>query len=346
MSRSSARCSSSWSGPIPFLAATACETYASPRFSALSSNRSASRRASSSPATLRCSRAEHGNEPAGRQGAHHLVVVILERRLGDADERPLLAQDRAVERLELRAGFDPELLDERAARVAVRGERIGLPSRPVEREHQLRAQPLPQRMPRDERLQLGHEVGVDPELEIGGDPILEHAQPQILEPMDVVLREVLQLRVGKRRASPESKRLAEHDRPPLGLFLPRLADDVLETGEIELTSVELEHIAGRPCLEETRPQQLPQLRDGVLQGRRRGSRRMLAPELIDETLSRDRLVRPQEQQRQQRALVPAAERHVAAPRRSTSSGPRILNSSTCNGCNRVHVPLKAPLRTH
>ena len=40
---------------------------------------------------------------------------------------------------------------------------------------------------------------------------------------------------------------------------------------------------------------------------------MLAPELVDEPLGRDRLVRPQEQQRQQRALVPAAERHGPLP---------------------------------
>jgi hypothetical protein len=40
---------------------------------------------------------------------------------------------------------------------------------------------------------------------------------------------------------------------------------------------------------------------------------MLSPELVDETLRRDRLVRPQQEQRQQRALVPAAERHGCLP---------------------------------
>ena len=34
---------------------------------------------------------------------------------------------------------------------------------------------------------------------------------------------------------------------------------------------------------------------------------MLAPELVDETLGRDRLVRAQEQQRQHGALIPAAQ---------------------------------------
>jgi hypothetical protein len=40
---------------------------------------------------------------------------------------------------------------------------------------------------------------------------------------------------------------------------------------------------------------------------------MFTPELTDETLGRDRLVHPQEQQRQQRALVPAAERQWLLP---------------------------------
>ena len=64
-------------------------------------------------------------------------------------------------------------------------------------------------MPADEQLQLCRELRRHLELEVGRDPVFEHAQPQILEAMDLVLREVLQLRVGKRPASPESKRLAE-----------------------------------------------------------------------------------------------------------------------------------------
>ncbi len=66
-------------------------------------------------------RAEHRHEPARAEGAHHLVVVILERGRRDADERALLAQDRAVERLELGPRLDPELVDERPAGVVVDG---------------------------------------------------------------------------------------------------------------------------------------------------------------------------------------------------------------------------------
>jgi hypothetical protein len=54
-------------------------------------------------------------------------------------DRDLLAQDRAVELLECRAGLDPELVDERPAGGLVHLECLGLPPRPVERQHQLAA---------------------------------------------------------------------------------------------------------------------------------------------------------------------------------------------------------------
>ena len=54
-------------------------------------------------------------------------------------EPGVLPQDRRVQLLERRAWLDPELADEGPTRVVVRLERIGLPTRAVEREHQLAA---------------------------------------------------------------------------------------------------------------------------------------------------------------------------------------------------------------
>ena len=84
---------------MPFRAATACEIYARPRAPSPSSNRSASNIASSSPANAADTGAEDRHEPAGGEGAQHLVVVILERRRGNADEGALLTEDGAVEGL-------------------------------------------------------------------------------------------------------------------------------------------------------------------------------------------------------------------------------------------------------
>ena len=76
-----------------------------------------------------------------------------------------------------RARLDPELVHQRAAGVLVGLERLGLPAGAIEREHQLRAQPLAQRILGDERLQLADELGVAAGLEVGVDALLEHGQP-------------------------------------------------------------------------------------------------------------------------------------------------------------------------
>ncbi len=121
-------------------------------------------------------------------------------------ERLVLAEDRGLELAELRAGVDAELLDEGLARGAVGGERVGLPAGAVEREHELRARPLAEWLRGDERLELGDELRVAPEREVGLDPLLERDGAQLLEPGDLGLRERLVEEVGERRAAPERER--------------------------------------------------------------------------------------------------------------------------------------------
>ena len=72
-----------------------------------------------------------------------------------------------------------------------------------------RAESLAQRVATDERLQLGDQLRVGLDLEIGRDPVLQRAEPKVLEPVDLVLRKVLELRVGERRTAPERERLSQ-----------------------------------------------------------------------------------------------------------------------------------------
>ena len=118
--------------------------------------------------------AENDHEPSRAQRADDLGEVVL---VGDAAERRLeprlLPQDRGLQTLERRPGLDAELLDERLTGVLVRRERLHLTARAVEREHQLAAKPLPERMPRDERLELADDLLVAAGGEIRLDPRLE-----------------------------------------------------------------------------------------------------------------------------------------------------------------------------
>ena len=86
------------------------------------------------------------------------------------------------------------------AAVAIRLERLRVPTRAVEREHQLPAEPLHERMLGDERLELADELAVATELEVGVDPRLERAQPQLLEAGDLRLRRTARRRSPRARA--------------------------------------------------------------------------------------------------------------------------------------------------
>jgi hypothetical protein len=57
-------------------------------------------------------------------------------------QRRVVGQDRRLEALELRAGIEAQILDQRMASALVGLERVGLSAAAVEREHELRVQPL------------------------------------------------------------------------------------------------------------------------------------------------------------------------------------------------------------
>ena len=101
------------------------------------------------------------------------------------------------------AGLDPELVDECPPRLVVRGERIGLTTRAVERQHQLRIQVLTQRLLRDQLLELGDEIVLAPERQVRLDAQLERDEAELFEPVDRRLGERLVGEVLEREAAPE-----------------------------------------------------------------------------------------------------------------------------------------------
>ena len=115
----------------------------------------------------------------------------------------VLSQDRALELLQTPARLEAELLCEHPARLLIRLERLRLAARAIEGEHELSAQTLPQRMLADKGLELGDELGVAAEGEVGLDPLLEGSQVQLLEASDLALREGLGREVRKGRSAPE-----------------------------------------------------------------------------------------------------------------------------------------------
>ena len=74
-------------------------------------------------------------------------------------ERRVLDEDAPLQVLERSPRLDAQLVGEGPAAGGVALERLGLAAAPVQREHELAAEPLAQRMLVDERLELAHELG-------------------------------------------------------------------------------------------------------------------------------------------------------------------------------------------
>jgi hypothetical protein len=87
-------------------------------------------------------------------------------------EGGVLGEHRGLEPAQLWAGLEPQLVDQRSPRRAVRGERVRLSPRSVEREHVLTHEPLAVGMLAGEQLELRHERGVAAERQLGVDAVL------------------------------------------------------------------------------------------------------------------------------------------------------------------------------
>src|SRR5581483_602162 len=121
---------------------------------------------------------------------------------------------------------------------AVDVERLGLPARAVEREHQLAAQPFPQRVCVHRRLEVLDELRVAAERELRLRPLLDQRQAELLEPSELLACEPLEGELGQRVAAPRGERLAEQTRAARRVGAARLVDEPADAREIQLRLVE------------------------------------------------------------------------------------------------------------
>ena len=110
----------------------------------------------------------------GKTSSERSVAVSRPRSSAVSDRAPGPARRIArSSRWSSSPGSSPSSLRELAPRRPVDLQRLGLARRAVEREHQLAAQPLAQRVLGDQRLQLADQVRVPAGGEVGVDALLE-----------------------------------------------------------------------------------------------------------------------------------------------------------------------------
>ncbi len=181
----------------------------------------------------------------------------------------------------------------------VRLKCLRVPARAVEREHELREEALAVRVLCDERLQLANSGLVASERELGVEAELVRVEPELLEAVGLAPSGRCESDVRERRTTPHRERGAcqlddvsvlVHRRCEAGLLV-RLH----ELPRIQRGVPELECVA-RTLARESRSalvEELPQAGDVRLERVCRRRRRVVAPDLVDQSLDGHYLARPQ-----------------------------------------------------
>ena len=193
-----------------------------------------------------------------------------------------------------------------AARRLVGGQRLGLPARPVEREHELRPRPFAVWLLGDERLELRDQRGVPAEREVGVDPLFQGVEPLLLEPAIAVATN------GSvdRSASGVSRQRSSASPAVRARSSSSAACASARSSKRSRSSAPARRRArsrARSCAASARhpgPCAARQRRPGAPSAR---SRRRVAPKLVDQPLRRHDAVRVQQQEREHGTLLPRPE---------------------------------------
>ena len=249
---------------------------------------------------------------------------------GGAQRRPRRGRDRdrvqawvgredpRVQRPQLRARLDAQLPHEDAAGGGERVQRLGLPPGPVQRQHQLAGEALPERMLPHQLHQLLRRLGVAAERQDHLDVLLDRVQPLLAKPGPDDLRAGAG-DPGQRRALPEPKPRVKRDgrgrqvalaagHAGLGQPLRERLGVKLALGQPQLVpgSGGEQHLARRPV----RPLRLergPQPGDVDVQRVHRFGGQLLAPQPVDELIAWHHLIRPHRKQPEHRSPLRRAE---------------------------------------
>src|SRR5439155_14553653 len=159
-----------------------------------------------------------------------------------------------------------------------------------------------------ERLHLSDELRALPQLKVGVDSLLESVDSQLLEPADLALSEGLEGEIRKGRPPPKREAVPQLHRSLAGLRLPSFGQQALEARGVELLALEPEHVARRRRDNRLSAEQPAKLRDEILERGGCRLRRVLAPQLIDDPISRDDRARVEEEQTEESSLPRTSER--------------------------------------
>jgi len=167
-----------------------------------------------------------------------------------------------------------------------------LTARSVESQHEVRTKPLAQRVLRYKPFELADEPAVVAEYEPRLDELFTRGGSQFLQSRNISLNSGFERKICKRRAAPQVERRLELGRSMFGrVGGARIREQVLETMKIEALVFHVDRVAGGHRPHHVRPERLAELGDLVLQRAQGCLRRLLAPDVGQQPVSRGELAR-------------------------------------------------------
>jgi hypothetical protein len=214
------------------------------------------------PRTVPSRRCGHRGRPRGRNGCRivnggrgiwrtGLPGARGWSRHGARRRRPkrwILLEDALLEVPKRRAGVDAEFVCQGASGPVEGVERLALPPGPVQGQHQLAPQRLPERVSGDQIFQFADHLEVASGGQLGLDALLHRAQPGLLQAPDLAL--------GERHMSQILERRAPEQRDPVAQSIargrvlstqrhPGPSEQRLEAVQVEFAGLHPQPIPGR-----------------------------------------------------------------------------------------------------
>ena len=209
-----------------------------------------------------------------------------------------------------------------ASRSRLNAQRLGLAPFAVQREHEPLGQALAERVRRDHPGQqiadvaraVEHEVGVGEQLD-GGEPLLLELHRLVSQRL-----QVLQVAVGRPATQGQGplQRADGLHRRPGGRRRPRPAERGFERERVDRLGRDRDLIAARGRLDRSEigvgaaTQRLAEKREVHPEGTLRRGRRFVHPQLVDQLIGRDGVIRPGQEQREEPPALGPRDRHVAS----------------------------------
>ena len=158
-----------------------------------------------------------------------------------------MPQNGLLESPEGGTGVEPEFLAEDMTGGLVRPQRLRLPLRSVQGEHELAPWTLSEWVGGHEGFEVGHDAPMATEGQSRLQPVLSGAQTKLFEPVHGGAGEGLPGKIGQRRAPPEGQSLVQpiegDGRLPGGQGRPALLGQALEAPGVDLVGGDLEDVA-------------------------------------------------------------------------------------------------------